>query len=53
MKRRNILYARGLAVLIMLIAVLLEMNIIQMRELSPYTFWLAVVSFGLLLLSTR
>ena len=53
MKRRNSLYARGLAVLIMLIAVLLEMDIVQMRELTPYTFWMAVISFGLLLLSTR
>ncbi|MFA0962917.1 hypothetical protein AB9P05_14025 [Roseivirga sp. BDSF3-8] len=51
-KRKHKPYARGLAILLMLIAILVETGIFSGTGLVPYTFWIAVTSFSLLLLST-
>ncbi|MCB0495822.1 MAG: hypothetical protein KDC79_06780 [Cyclobacteriaceae bacterium] len=44
---------KALSVLLVLIAVLIQLDYISIRYIDPNRFWLAVVGFGLLLVSSR
>lgn len=44
---------KALAVLLVLIAVLIQLDYISIRYVDPNRFWLVVVGFGLLLVSSR
>jgi len=50
-KMRSIL--RIIAVLLVLLAVLMELNIVIIPALVGIRFWLAVIGFGLMLISSR
>jgi|APTNR8051073442_1049403.scaffolds.fasta_scaffold00033_102 hypothetical protein len=50
-KMRSIL--RIVAVLLVLLAVLMELNIVIIPALVSIRFWLAVIGFGLMLVSSR
>lgn len=44
---------KALAVLLVLIAVLIQLDYISIRYVDPNRFWVVVVGFGLLLVSSR
>lgn len=44
---------RAAAVIIVLLAVLMELSVVIIPAVSAYKFWIVVVGFGLMLLSTR
>jgi hypothetical protein len=50
-KTRSIL--KGIAVIIVLLAVLMQLQIVIVPFLVPYKFWMVVISFGLLLISSK
>lgn len=50
-KTRSIL--RVIAVLLVLLAVLMELDIIIIPALSAIKFWMVVIAFGLMLISGR
>jgi hypothetical protein len=50
-KTRSIL--RVIAVLLVLLAVLMELDIIMIPALSAIKFWMVVIAFGLMLISGR
>lgn len=50
-KTRSML--KALAVIVVLVAVLLETGILNLPSLLRYSFWMVVVSFGVLLISSR
>jgi hypothetical protein len=44
---------KGIAVLIVLLAVLMEMQFVQIPTLSPYKLWLVVIAFAMILFTTK
>lgn len=50
-KTRSIL--KAIAVLIVLLAVLMELKIIIIPALVVYKFWIVVIAFGLMLISSK
>ena len=50
-KMRSIL--RVIAVLLVLLAVLMELNIVYIPALASIKFWMVVIAFGLMLVSSR
>ena len=50
-KTRNIL--KITAVIIVLLTILMQLNIIAIPAISYYKYWMVVVSFGLLLISSK
>ncbi len=50
-KTRSIL--KGVAVIIVLLAVLMQLQIVIVPFLVSYKFWMVVISFGLLLISSK
>lgn len=50
-KMRSLL--RIVAVLLVLLAVLMELNVVMIPALAGIRFWLVVISFGLMLISSR
>lgn len=50
-KTRSLL--KALAVLFVLIAVLIQLDYISIKYVDPNRFWMVVVGFGLLLISSR
>ena len=50
-KTRNIL--KAIAVILVLLAVLMHLQIIIIPAISVYKFWIVVLSFGLLLISSK
>jgi len=50
-KTRSII--KGIAVILVLLAVLMEMSWIIIPAVSVYKFWIVVVSFGLLLIASK
>ena len=50
-KTRSIL--KGIAVIMVLLAVLMQLNYVSIYAVNPYKFWIVVVSFGLLLISSK
>lgn len=50
-RTRSIL--KAIAVIVVLIAVLMELDIVAIRSVNPYSFWMVVISFGILLISSK
>ncbi|MFW5760392.1 MAG: twin-arginine translocation signal domain-containing protein [Cyclobacteriaceae bacterium] len=50
-KFRNFL--KGIAVLVATVAVLLEMDILNLPGLAIYSFWILVISFAVVLIASR
>jgi hypothetical protein len=50
-KTRAIL--KGIAVVLVLLAVLMQLQIVIIPAISVYRFWIVVISFGLLLISSK
>jgi hypothetical protein len=50
-KTRSIL--KAIAVILVLLAVLMDLGIIFIPALAYYKFWIVVIAFGLVLISSR
>jgi hypothetical protein len=50
-KTRSIL--KGVAVIIVLLAVVMQLQIVIIPFLTPYKFWMVVIGFGLMLISSK
>lgn len=50
-KTRSIL--KAIAVILVLLAVLMQLQIIIIPAVSVYKFWIVVLSFGLMLISSK
>lgn len=50
-KTRAIL--KGIAVVLVLLAVLMQLQIVMIPAIAIYRFWIVVISFGLLLISSK
>ncbi|MEK6780567.1 MAG: hypothetical protein AABY93_02610 [Bacteroidota bacterium] len=50
-KTRSIL--KGVAVVIVLLAVLMQLQIIIIPFFVPYKFWMVVIGFGLMLIGSK
>ena len=44
---------KGIAVLIVLLAVLMELQFVLIPAFSPYKLWLVVIAFAMVLFTTR
>jgi hypothetical protein len=44
---------RVVAVLLVLLAVLMQLDIIWIRQLSEMKFWMVVIGFGLMLITSK
>lgn len=53
MSRRTRFILKFIAILLVLIAVLIDLGTISIPALAPYKFWMTVLGFGLLLVSSR
>ncbi len=53
MKYKTRSLVKGLAVLIVLLAVLMELEILIVPELMAYKLWLVVIGFAMLLVISR
>ena len=50
-KTRSIL--KAIAVILVLLAVLMDLSIVAVPALTYYKFWIVVIAFGLVLISSR
>ncbi len=50
-KTRAIL--KGIAVVLVLLAVLMQLQIVIIPAIAGYRFWIVVISFGLMLISSK
>jgi len=50
-KTRSIL--KALAVMLVLLAVLMQLGVVIIPALSAYKFWFVVIAFGLVLITSR
>jgi hypothetical protein len=50
-KTRSIL--KGIAVVLVLLAVLMHMGTVSIPALAVYRFWIVVISFGVVLITSR
>lgn len=50
-KTRSIL--KAIAVILVLLCVLMHLRVVIIPAVSIYTFWIMVISFGLLLISSK
>ena len=50
-KTRSIL--KAIAVIIVLLCVLMKLDFVSIAYVEQYSFWLMVISFGLLLISSK
>ena len=50
-KTRSIL--KAIAVVIVLMAVLMELNIVLIPAIAVYKFWMVVVAFGVMLITSK
>lgn len=50
-KTRSIL--KAIAVILVLLAVLMQLQIVIIPAVSVYKFWIVVIAFGLLLISSK
>jgi len=44
---------RVLAVLLVLLAVLMQLDIVWIKQLSEMKFWMVVIAFGLMLITSK
>jgi hypothetical protein len=50
-KTRNIL--KAIAVILVLLCVLMQLNIVIIPSVSVYKFWIVVIAFGALLIASK
>jgi uncharacterized protein YhdP len=50
-KTRSVL--KGIAVIIVLLAVLMHIGTVAIPAISVYRFWMVVISFGMLLIASK
>ena len=50
-KMRNVL--KAVAVLLVLLAVLMQLQVVIIPALRAYTFWIVVIAFGLMTISSK
>lgn len=50
-KTRSIL--RAIAVMVVLLAVLMELRIVMIPVLAVFKFWMVVIGFGIMLISSK
>lgn len=50
-RTRSIL--KGIAVVLVLLAVLMDLSIVIIPALSVYKFWIVVIAFGMVIISSR
>ena len=50
-KTRSIL--KAIAVILVLLAVLMEMNVVLIPAIAVYKFWIVVIAFGLMLIGSK
>jgi hypothetical protein len=50
-RTRSIL--KAVAVICVLLAVLMELSIVFVQGISPHRFWIVVIAFGAVLISTK
>lgn len=50
-KTRSIL--KAIAVIIVLLAVLMQLQVVIIPFLAPYKFWMVVIGFGLMLIASK
>ncbi len=53
MSNRTRSLIKGVAMLIVLLAVMMNLRFVIIPALEPYNFWLVVIAFGLIVISTR
>jgi hypothetical protein len=53
MSKRTKFLIRFFAILIVLVSVFAEMDIIKANFLDPYKYWMNVLAFGMLLLTSK
>jgi len=53
MSKRTKFLIRFFAILIVLVSVFAEMDIIRTSLLDPYKYWMNVLAFGMLLITSR
>lgn len=52
-KRKNTTILRGIAVLLVLLSFLMYIDVMSIPALNDYVYWMVVLAFGIVLLSTR
>jgi hypothetical protein len=52
-KRKNTTILRGIAVLLVLLSFLMYVDAMSIPALNDYVYWMVVLAFGIVLLSTR
>jgi hypothetical protein len=50
-RTRNLI--KGTAVLLVILAVLMNKSIVIIPAIAPYTFWIVVVAFGMILIASK
>ncbi|MGM0580800.1 MAG: hypothetical protein ACQETL_08970 [Bacteroidota bacterium] len=50
-KTRNLL--KLVAIVLVMVLVFMELNIIAIPALDPYQFWLSIVAFGIVLITSK
>lgn len=53
MDKRTRSILKTIAILLVLIAVLLDLDVLVLQMIEPYKFWMTVLGFGILLLVSR
>lgn len=53
MSRRTRFIIKFIAILLVLVAVLIDLGTLHIAAIAPYKFWMTVLGFGLLLVSSR
>lgn len=53
MSNRTRSIIKGVAVLLVLLAVMMQMQWVVIPALASYKFWIVVIAFGMLLISSR
>jgi hypothetical protein len=53
MSNRTRSIVKGIAVLIVLLTVMMQMNWIAIPAIAAYKYWLVVIAFGLVLISSK
>jgi len=53
MSNRNRSILKAIAVILVLLAVVMQLQVILIPALSLYKFWIVVIAFGLLLIASK
>ena len=53
MSKRNKFLIKFVAILLVLVSVLLEMDVLNVNFLEPYKYWMSILGFGMLLLASK